>query len=329
LPVGGGPDALAVSNGRVSVAAGKDGRVSSFDGRSVAALPRTAAVTVVTYVKVGTSPIGLLDAAGSMWVANADDGTVTRIDEQTLRPTATVRVGGSPWFLATSQGQIFVGVQDIERLVRIDPRTNRVTGNVAVDPDPVGVASVAGQIWVTSPSSDRIDIVDPKDLRVLARRSASGRPLRLSVTPRSVLVGAASAGDLLFLDPATSSVTARLPLGPLTAGTVAWQQDQGWAVVGQTGEVVKIDLRARTAGSRRHVADGLTDVVLYEAQLWLTSTATDTIYRVDPATLRVTGSVKVGSNPQTMTSGDGDLWIASTRDGYVERVETLDPTATG
>ena len=44
-------------------------------------------------------------------MANAGDGTLTRIDERTGRPTAHVTVGGSPQALVVAEGKVWVSVQ--------------------------------------------------------------------------------------------------------------------------------------------------------------------------------------------------------------------------
>ena len=44
----------------------------------------------------------------AVWVANAKDGTVSRIDPATNQVTATVRVGGSPRDVAVGSGRVWV-----------------------------------------------------------------------------------------------------------------------------------------------------------------------------------------------------------------------------
>ena len=63
-------------------------------------------------IRSGHLPIGIAVGAGSVWVANSGDGTVTRIDPATNKPIITITVGGSPQQIAVAQGR---GVGDGRR----------------------------------------------------------------------------------------------------------------------------------------------------------------------------------------------------------------------
>ena len=69
--------------------------------------PDTRAVTDT--IRVGRSPAGVAVGAGSVWVANSGDGTVTRINPTTDKP-ATITVGGSPQALTVADGRVWVTV---------------------------------------------------------------------------------------------------------------------------------------------------------------------------------------------------------------------------
>ena len=57
----------------------------------------------------GGRPIAI--GAGAVWVANADDGTVTRVDPNTHRPTATISVGHRPEGIAIAGDKVWVTVR--------------------------------------------------------------------------------------------------------------------------------------------------------------------------------------------------------------------------
>jgi len=47
---------------------------------------------------------------GAVWVANAADGTVSRIDPVTGKVVKTIKVGGRPVGVATGDGYVWVTV---------------------------------------------------------------------------------------------------------------------------------------------------------------------------------------------------------------------------
>ena len=73
--------------------------------------------------------------AGSLWMPNASNGTVTRIDLATSEVTAVIDVSrdpqsapfdADPQSVATSGDQIWAGDRGTESVRRIDPATNRI-----------------------------------------------------------------------------------------------------------------------------------------------------------------------------------------------------------
>jgi YVTN family beta-propeller protein len=65
--------------------------------------------SIVTSHPVGTNPFGVAYGAGSLWVANNGDGTVTRLDPATGRAT-TIPVGAGPLRVAFAAGKVWVTV---------------------------------------------------------------------------------------------------------------------------------------------------------------------------------------------------------------------------
>jgi DNA-binding beta-propeller fold protein YncE len=77
---------------------------------------------------------------GSVWVANRGDGTLSRIQERTGRPQATVRIGGAPSALAVTTEALLVLDSERARVLRLDVRTGKVTDAVEVGGFPSGIA---------------------------------------------------------------------------------------------------------------------------------------------------------------------------------------------
>ena len=88
-----------------------------------------------------------------VWVANALDGTVSRIDPQTGHVTATIPVGNGPSAIAVGTGGVWVANEYGRSVVSIDPATDTVARTVTVGNDPQGLASAGGLIWVSAQDS--------------------------------------------------------------------------------------------------------------------------------------------------------------------------------
>ena len=66
---------------------------------------------------------------GAVWVTNALDGTVSRIDPVTKTVAQTIHVGNGPEAVAAGSGAIWVANSRDGTVSRIDPQTNSVTAN--------------------------------------------------------------------------------------------------------------------------------------------------------------------------------------------------------
>jgi YVTN family beta-propeller protein len=57
--------------------------------------------------------------------------------------------------------------------------------------------------------------------------------------------------------------------------------------------------------------------------VWVANYATSTLSRVDPATNKVTGTVRVGAEPCGLAAGAGSIWVDGYGTGAVERVDPV------
>ena len=72
-------------------------------------------------IEVGTSPAGVAVGEGSVWVTNAGDGTVSRIDPETGDVTEEIPVGTAPSGIAFGDGALWVADSIGAELLRVDP----------------------------------------------------------------------------------------------------------------------------------------------------------------------------------------------------------------
>ena len=66
---------------------------------------------VVKAISVGAFPKGIAVGAEAVWVANAGDGTVSRLDVATNSVTSTISVGHRPQGIAVANDLVWVTVR--------------------------------------------------------------------------------------------------------------------------------------------------------------------------------------------------------------------------
>ena len=146
----------------------------------------TGAVTATIPVGSGPSGVAVDPAAGTVYVTNNYDGTVSVINEATGAVTATIPVGPHPYGVAVdpAAGTVYVtndnrhGVGD----QRGDPRRDRHHPR-RPRPDGVAVDPAAGTVYVTNAGAGTVSVIDTATGAVTATIPVGSDPYEVAVDP--------------------------------------------------------------------------------------------------------------------------------------------------
>ncbi len=106
-------------------------------------------------VTVGRGPIGVVTGIGFVWVANAEDGTVSQVNPSTMQVAATLTAGDDPIAIAiTSDNRVFVGFGTAQtvRVVSPPPESRAIPLAGA----PRALLSVGNGVWVATSNPGRV-----------------------------------------------------------------------------------------------------------------------------------------------------------------------------
>jgi virginiamycin B lyase len=62
-------------------------------------------------------------------------------------------------------------------------------------------------------------------------------------------------------------------------------------------------------------------VIVAFGSVWITGTANDELYRVDPTTNQIVAAIGLHSNPNSLAAGEGSVWVHNDGDGTVQRID--------
>ncbi len=165
---------IAVGDGSVWVAFG-DSSVSRID-------PASRRVVATTYA--GNGPSAAAYGLGSLWIANKQDSSVTRIN-----PATNLRYLGRDDTVGLAPSGITVGFDAVwvtdtgdNRVSRIEADSSSVI-SVPVGRAPVGIAHGLGSVWVANSGDGTVSRIDPATRKVLAT-------IRVGSSPQGIAVGA-------------------------------------------------------------------------------------------------------------------------------------------
>jgi YVTN family beta-propeller protein len=323
-----GRSRLAIAIGALLLAGAIAGIVIAVTrGGSAAAVvvaPNSVAIVnpktskVVADVPIGGRPVGIAIGAGGVWVANADDQTIVRIDPKTRNVVKAIGgLGTNVSDVAVGFGSVWVAGGNDGTLIRIDPRLNAPGAPIDLGNGPAGlpqgvflVTTGAGSVWATR--GNELLRIDPRTNEV-TKTIAASRPQGLAVGAGSVWV--TQLGEhLRRIDPTTGTPTADKDLSAQAFYPIVYEGSL-WLVLyfySPTSQVVHLDPGTLTqAGAGIPFTSGRFPLGLARGSgaLWTVTPPDGGLWRIDPSTNRATRVVDIGHHPIAVAAGNGAVWV--------------------
>jgi DNA-binding SARP family transcriptional activator/ABC-type branched-subunit amino acid transport system substrate-binding protein/DNA-binding beta-propeller fold protein YncE len=274
---------------------------------SISVAPNSVAVVdpttnqIVADVPVGNAPSSIAVGEGAVWVLNADDHTVSKIDLQSATVIKTFSTAAEPTDLAVGEGSLWVGSG-------VPAAASEFFGTLV----PVAVSRVEPESAVTT---DRL---------MLLRGTADSDHIGRWPGERQIAVGLRGVwafdgeGTIWRLDPASGEVDAKIE--GLGARSLAADDRNLWAVT-QAG-VARIDPDTNTVSQRVALANvGLVGIATSGGPVWVTDPFAGMLWRIDPYPDPVTLGIPVGPGAWSVAFGEGSVWVANTLDGTLLRID--------
>jgi YVTN family beta-propeller protein len=267
---------------------------------------------------VGRAPRAIAMGAGSAWVANARDATVSRVEPD--RPTVTIPLRGEPGGLAYGAGSLWVTLPSARAVARLDPATNRELRSYVVANAPRAVAVGSGALWVGSEvdrTVTRIDLSDASSERINLGSGATA----IGVGADSVWVASEEGGNVFRIEPRSGDVVATIDVGHRPVA-VAVGAGAAWVVNRQDATVSRIDVATDSVTDIVPVGQDPSAIAFGEGAVWVADSGSGTVSRIDPNTRRRT-EIAVRSSPSALAVSDGSVWAAALASPASHRGGTL------
>jgi YVTN family beta-propeller protein len=243
----------------------------------------------VAAVAVGTDPAAVTSGGGLVWVANRRDGTVTVIDPGTDRLQETIPASGS-WpvgqggpGLAFAGGSLWVADADQGQVARVEPGGDPTLIPVDASPSAIAAAPDADTLWVAGRTERRGLLA-----RIDARTNQVDPTIQLPHAPSGLAV--------------------------TTDGGTVW-------TVTEDRRLRSFDTRTGDPGKSIRLGRAPDQVALGDGAVWVTSTSSDTVLRIDPATSKVEPPIRVGNGPTGIAFGADRVWVANGLDGTISAID--------
>jgi YVTN family beta-propeller protein len=270
---------------------------------------------VEAVIPTGVRPAEVASEAGSLWVANRADDTVTQVDRGSRSVVSTTSPGTSVDALAAGAGAVWVADNRRASAVRLDTafrsvrRTVRVAPAASLFPSSSAVAVGEGAVWVANGRSEVVR-VDPDTDEAVATIQAGNDPSAIAAGDGAVWVADQVDNTATRIDPTSANaVTAVVPVGRAPAA-IAVGANGVW--VANTGEdtVSRIDPETASVVARIDVGRRPTGVAVGAGGVWVANSVDGSLARIDPMANRITKTVELGQAPQGVAVSAGSVWVS-------------------
>jgi YVTN family beta-propeller protein len=272
-------------------------------------------------VPVGRGPIAAAVGAGSVWVANQRDGTVSRVDADT-RQVTTIDVGGDVSALAFGRGSLWVASAQRRGVSQVDPDTNRVLTTIHVGNTPRGVAVAFGAVWVANTVDGTVTRIDLAREGPTKRIAVGARPTAVAAGAGALWVASETSGTVTRIEAESGRVVKAINVGH---GPTAVEFGGGavWVANRQDGTVSRVDPATGAVTDTLPVGAEPTAIVAGEGGIWVANGGEGTVARVDPGPRHVGEKIEVGGSPSALAIAEGSVWTTAVAPRASHRGGTL------
>jgi peptide/nickel transport system substrate-binding protein len=304
LAVGATTSLLLVSGGTTAslVSGGASSRLFAIAARS-GELGKT--------IELAGSPSAVASGAGSIWVADPNRATVSRVDPRSGAIVDRIPVGGEPGSIASGGGGIWVASTVGDGLERIDPVTDTVTQSVHLDTaSAAAIAFGDGRLWLADSSKQMVIEIDPATGSVRRTLTIDLSPSAVAVGGSSVWVAGYDRAAVERIDATSGETLATVPVGQgpssldVAAGAV-------WVANTLDATVSKIDVRTGSVTATIPVGSGPSALTAAGGSIWVANVDSGTLSRIDPRRDQVVETLRVGGRPAAVAASNGTVWVGT------------------
>lgn len=204
-----------------------------------------------------------------------------------------------------------------------------IVQKIHIGGDPDWLAIGFGSVWVSVPKNNEIVRVNPIQNVIQTRIALEENKepcygIGLGLT--RVWVLNCKSQTLARIDPHRNKVDLRIPVSidPSGEGGIAVSPSGVWFVSNEDGHSSTLmQINAHNGRVIRKIPVGKDSAVvkLGFGSVWVISSSENKVYRVDPLRGKVTAKISVNSGPRFSTIGAGALWVLSQSDGSISRID--------
>ena len=265
---------------------------------------------VVASIPVGTNPIALASSPGAIWVVNASDDTVSRINPATHAVQDQIDVGHEPRAIAITGDDLWVTNFRDDTVSRINVEAGREVATIEVGNGPAAIAAGPAGLWVANSGDNTIQRIDPATDTPEDPIDVDDGPDGLAVDGTSVWVSNGRSGTVWRIDASTGgSMTAPIRVGSGPRGIIRVGDDV-WVADELSRDVTRINVDTLSTTATIQVGDGPTGLAFLDGSVWVAEKYSGDLVRIDSGTGKQQ-RIEVGAPVHGLAIADGRIWVTT------------------
>ena len=211
--------------------------------------------------------------------------------------------------------------------IKLDAAKLPIIKKIPIGGDADWLAIGFGSVWVTVAKNNEVVRVDPARNVVQARIAVDKEPCYgIGIGVDKVWVLNCQSKTLTRINPKTNAVDLRVPvkIDDGGEGSIAVDERYVWFASdddGNASTLMRMDAKTGRPLKRIPVGKDSAVVKLGFGSVWVISSGEGNVYRVDPAMSKVTAMIPVAEGPRFSTVAAGSLWVLTQSDGNVTRID--------
>jgi|GEM_PF-1066872 len=258
---------------------------------------------------VGTNPRTVIYDGASIWVANVNSASVSKLNSATGKTIATYTVGRAPFALAYDGTSMWV-TSSSNSVSKLNPATGETIGAYAVGTNPVALVYDGSSMWVANRDSNNVSKLNPATGETIGTYSVGTQPFALAYDGTSMWVANRGSNNVSKLNPTTGETS-----GTYAAGTgpyaLAYDGASVWVANDTSNTVSKLNPATGAIIGTYTVVNRPTALAYDGASMWVTNYLGNTVSKLNPATGETISTYSVGNNPVALVYDGTSLWVAN------------------
>lgn len=264
---------------------------------------------LVEQYRVGREPRAVAAGAGSVWIADALDGTVSRLEPERDR-VVTIPVGPDAVALAFGGGALWVAERGDRTVAQVSPSSNKVVRRIEIANAPSALAVGFGSVWVGSAVDQTVSQIDAGGTTATRRIRLGSPPTAIAAGAGAVWVTSEESGTLFRIEPRTGTVSRAIRVGNRPVGVAAGPSGV-WVANRQDATVWRIDPRTDSVTDTIAVGRDPGPIAADGSDVWVASSGDARVARIDARARRRVATIGLASSPAGLAVDGDDLWVAA------------------